>query len=831
MHHFIYPSKDTYITNRAGFADKNFGLNELLQVGTSNTPVKYLSQTKDYTYVSYSFNSQQVDNFNGYFSGSLSDTASFSGSLVGYTGCLTGTGSGVDSRNEQTYVTKTTQFTDRALLKFDLTAISQSIVSGAITNPQFHLKLKVCNEYNLPITYTIYAFPVSQSWNKGDGYSSDGGSYEGANWWYKDYDLVTPWFTPTVSTPKPSIDFINNPNLLTASFAYGGGTFYTSSAVQNFNYESADIDMDVTSIVNLWLSGNIPNEGFVIMSSDELNATGSGFLLTFYSQDTNTIYSPYLDAAWSDFSFVTGSTVTSSIVISTQNAGISASIQSGSSLNIAGGVSGSFTGSSYINIFKNYITASGASVTNLYTQEFTGSLVGIFTGNADYVSGSISGSKLMFSASYFSGSIDGNDTETSGVISGSLVDGFIIGSVTSSMSLGLFSGVITSSVVTLSSGSVTGFYLDQTFLSFNGFLSCFGTSPNILGDPVFGNVTGMVTIASKQMTLPTDIVTTYATMPNEAPYAVGYLTFLSPYNQLMNSFYYWGGDQWFGAIATLPEVPYSCSCGTLYNVQAMFGTFTSGVFSGSHFVAYYNNYSILLASLSGSFGENALLGAHVNIPIPSGIDPYAYAYVNGVYVSGTALGTYVISGSNGSDATGSAGSNSASFNGQFINGELIGGFLNVQLSGSVYTSSFQYTSSVALSSSYLSSLDTTRPFSIALQNLKSEYKAGDIAKIGVFGRIQFPLKYFGKSTQQEQYLVPEFLPTSSFYALKDNQTEEIVMDFDNYTQIGCEYPQGNYFILDTTGLPQDRYYRVLIRVDDGQSIYTIDCGKTFKVTR
>jgi hypothetical protein len=309
-------------------------------------------------------------------------------------------------------------------------------------------------------------------------------------------------------------------------------------------------------------------------------------------------------------------------------------------------------------------------------------------------------------------------------------------------------------------------------------------------------------------------------MPNEAPYAVGYLNFLSPYNALINSFYYWGGEQWFGAIATLPQVPVSCSCGQTYTAQSMFGTFTGGVFSGSHFVAYYNNYSILFATLSGSFGQNALLGAQVSIPLPSGIDPYVYAYVDGIYVDGTAMGTYQISSSN-----------SASFNGQFISGDLIGGYLNVQLSGSAYTASFQYTSSMQLSSSYLSSLDTTRPFSIALQNLKSEYKAGDIAKIGIFGRVQFPLKHFGKATQQEQYLVPEFLPTSSFYAIKDNQTEEIVIDFDNYTQIGCEYPQGNYFILDTTGLPQDRYYRVLIRVDDGQSIYTIDCGKTFKVTR
>jgi hypothetical protein len=162
---------------------------------------------------------------------------------------------------------------------------------------------------------------------------------------------------------------------------------------------------------------------------------------------------------------------------------------------------------------------------------------------------------------------------------------------------------------------------------------------------------------------------------------------------------------------------------------------------------------------------------------------------------------------------------------------MLGGTVNLQLTGSVYTSSFSYTSSVTISSSSLYPLDVERPFSINISNLQPEYKAGDIIKIGVFGRKKFPLKYFGISTQQEQYLVPEFLPVTSYWALKDNQTDEIVVNFDSFTQISCAYPEGNYFFVDTTSLPQERYYRVLIRVEDGNQIDTIDTGKTFKITR
>jgi hypothetical protein len=414
--------------------------------------------------------------------------------------------------------------------------------------------------------------------------------------------------------------------------------------------------MNVTPIAMAWISGTLPNQGLFVISSDELVATGSGFILKFFSQDTNTIYSPCLDVAWNDSTFVTGSESTASISFVTMSAGINASIQSGSIFTIAGGISGSFSASTFL------------TFTDLGT---------------------------MLSAS---GIVDG--TGLSGNIAGMSIFGFISSSIDISQSL------------------VTG------------------------------------------------------------------------------------------------------SCGKNFSASLASGTFYNGVFSGSTFTAFYVDYKFENALLTGSWTENALLGATVTIPLPSPISPYTYAYVSGTYVSGKALGIYEISGST-----------SASFNGQFIQGNLLGGYLNVQLSGSVYTSSFTTTGSVEMTSSLLSPMDVDRPFTIVIQNLSPTYRAGDIVKIGVFGRKQFPLKTFGKTTQQQQYLIPEFLPSSSYYALKDNQTEEIVLNFDSYTQLSCEYPYGNYFIVDTTGLPQERYYRVLIRVNNGNEIYTIDTGKTFKIVR
>ena len=727
MHHFIYPSKDTYLTNRTNFDDKNFGIDEILQVGTANTVVRTLSSTKDFTYTNVIFTNLGVDGFTGtltgsfsgtisasfgtisgsnlifsasYFSGSIDGTGSvgsgsfgnpisssgsniigvisgsvitsehiglFIGILSGSSGCLSGTGSGTDTRNISNWTDATTKFIDRTLLKFDLTTISASIARGEIAIPRFSLKVKICNEYDLPITYNIYALPISQSWDMGNGYYSDGGSDRGVSWKYRDSNSGTAWYSQSLEGTRPAIDFITNPVLATASFAYGGGTFYTSSICsQSFNYQSSDLNLDVTTIVNGWLSGSYPNEGLILISSDELHSTGSGFILRFFSRDTNTIYSPYLDVMWDDIALIggdfTGSLSTGSVTIISASAGITASVQSGSYFTIGGGISGTFSASTVLTIYENF------SASILWPE-----------------------------------------------------------------------------------------------LSASGFINGTGLSGNIVGLPVFGFISASISGSSSLVTGP---------------------------------------------------------CGNDFYAQMVSGSFYTGIFSGSTFTSYYIDHKFENTFLTGSWTPTALYGARVYIDIPSGIEPYTYASVIGTYISGRAMGTYTLSGST-----------SASFYGQFIEGNLVGGILNLQLSGSIYTSSFTYTSSVEFTSSVLTSLDTDRPFTITLSNVNPTYKAGDIVKMNVFARKQFPLKTFGKTTQQQQYLVPEFLPTSSYYALKDNETGEILMDFDNYTRIGCMYPEGNYFVIDTTALPQERYYRVLIRVNDGTSINTIDTGKTFKVTR
>jgi hypothetical protein len=241
--------------------------------------------------------SSSAGTLSGYVTSSLiaSYFVTYTGYLSGSEGTITGYVSGSERANGQWYEVKENKVISRAMLQFDLDAISSSIVNGAITNPQFKLRLRVAKEEELPLAYKIYAFPVSQSWEPGIGYLSDGGSDRGASWDYRDLADGTLWHTIDNEDFSPTSDYLNDSASAEVSFERGGGTWYykdTSNNVvtctQSFDYETSDINMNVTPIVNAWLSGSLPNNGFILLNSGE-NTTGSNGVLTLFSRDTNTI--------------------------------------------------------------------------------------------------------------------------------------------------------------------------------------------------------------------------------------------------------------------------------------------------------------------------------------------------------------------------------------------------------------------------------------------------------------------------------------------------------------------------------------------------------------
>jgi hypothetical protein len=398
MHHFIYPSKDTYITNETNYLSKNLGIDELLEVKAKTqlykTVTLYASQSVSASYdipsnlykftgsvnngyvsgydtgsllvvsgnsdvVAYNyFTGTVTGSLNGTtYTGSISNThchiaglisgsltGSWSGSICNASGTLRnfiGVGQGAFVGTQSVYSPSTTfqniPSLSRALLKFDISSISASIANGSIQNTgslKFTLKMKVTEANELPLSYSMYAYPVSQSWEMGDGRYEQGGSSYGASWYYRNYsgDSGSYWYPLTGSNIYNFVDYLNTASYASESFNKGGGTWYysvpntyatassgfcagittgsTLIAKQNFNYETSDINMDVTSIVNSWICGCVPNEGIIILTSLELSqADGTNASLRFYGKDTNTIYIPCLDAKWDDSIYTTGSLV------------------------------------------------------------------------------------------------------------------------------------------------------------------------------------------------------------------------------------------------------------------------------------------------------------------------------------------------------------------------------------------------------------------------------------------------------------------------------------------------------------------------------------------
>ena len=423
MHTFIYSSQDTYINNSPEFIDKNFGIDEILEIYASNkgtttvytnpnwhpAPVTassygnngWLAYTTSSLFIYsgskwYSYNltssvipfTSFISNFTGrlsnvttvprkslYISGSATlasgrfvgsitgsncVSTSFSGSfssssfksiintntssvsyyvdVVNFAGYFKGQYSGSFTRPSTATYLNYPEFS-RTLIKFDISELSQSISTNNISgsNIKFSLNLKSCGARNLPLNYKIYAYPISQSWNNGNGRYADNGSQLGSSWNYKNYDGNGIWYGSQITNSYQQVDYLLTSSYSSASFENQGGTWFykvpatyinkpkwicnsskypslvNSSLIcsQSFSYgQQSDVSMDITKIVRAWLCGCVPNQGLILISSLEISTPPlqqTNGLLQFFSRDTNTIYSPYLDVAWDDSLFNTGS--------------------------------------------------------------------------------------------------------------------------------------------------------------------------------------------------------------------------------------------------------------------------------------------------------------------------------------------------------------------------------------------------------------------------------------------------------------------------------------------------------------------------------------------
>lgn len=106
------------------------------------------------------------------------------------------------------------------------------------------------------------------------------------------------------------------------------------------------------------------------------------------------------------------------------------------------------------------------------------------------------------------------------------------------------------------------------------------------------------------------------------------------------------------------------------------------------------------------------------------------------------------------------------------------------------------------------------------------FYAESVNKFRLNVREEYPKRVFQTSSI---YTTQHYLPTSSYYAIKDLDTNEYVVDFDTtYTKISAD-ESSNYFNIYMDGLEPERYYKLLIQVDNGYNKEIYDNDYYFKV--
>ena len=134
-------------------------------------------------------------------------------------------------------------------------------------------------------------------------------------------------------------------------------------------------------------------------------------------------------------------------------------------------------------------------------------------------------------------------------------------------------------------------------------------------------------------------------------------------------------------------------------------------------------------------------------------------------------------------------------------------------------------SSVLTGSATASIVDTTNIISSLAEN-PGEFTPSSVNRFRFNVAPKYPVRVFATGSQ---FTGTNYLPTASYYAIKDLDTNEYVVDYDtNYTQLSSD-TNGNYFDVYMNGLEPERYYKVCIKTTINGSTLVLDDNYYFKV--
>ena len=117
---------------------------------------------------------------------------------------------------------------------------------------------------------------------------------------------------------------------------------------------------------------------------------------------------------------------------------------------------------------------------------------------------------------------------------------------------------------------------------------------------------------------------------------------------------------------------------------------------------------------------------------------------------------------------------------------------------------------------------------LALYNNKEEFQRKSKQRFRLTTRKRYPDRTF---TTTSNYIDTQYLPSTSYYSLRDGETDEVIIPFDTINTKLSADSEGMYFDLHMDGLQPERYYKFQFRTDNNDGIQIFDEDYIFKVVR
>jgi hypothetical protein len=111
----------------------------------------------------------------------------------------------------------------------------------------------------------------------------------------------------------------------------------------------------------------------------------------------------------------------------------------------------------------------------------------------------------------------------------------------------------------------------------------------------------------------------------------------------------------------------------------------------------------------------------------------------------------------------------------------------------------------------LKPIPNTSDIIVVPRNAAETYIRGTKQKIRFVVRDKYPQKNFDATLR---YKNKYYLPQTSYVSVVDYQAGTSIVSFDNGSKIECD-ATGSYFVLDTTPLYKNRYYKISLNINNG----------------